>query len=81
MHPCNLKYLSHLTGFSALQVVAGAGVGRQGLGLLLLRRPGSQDWLGLEFEIDLGKRIERHHGINSKKIIRLKNPFLTNLPL
>lgn len=40
-------YLCQLTGFSALQVAAGGLVGRQGLDLLLLRRPGSQDWLGL----------------------------------
>jgi hypothetical protein len=36
-----------LTGFSALQVAAGGSVGRQELDLLLLRRLGSQDWLGL----------------------------------
>jgi len=36
-----------LTGFSALQVAAGGLVGRQGLDLLLLRRPGTRDWLGL----------------------------------
>jgi len=40
-------YLDQLTGFSALQVAAGGSVGRQGLDLLQLRRPGSQDWLGL----------------------------------
>jgi hypothetical protein len=43
----NISIAGYLTGFSALQVVAGAGAGRQGLDLLLLRRPGSQDWLGL----------------------------------